>query len=269
MSPWRSLAPLFLAGAAFAQAPAQEADGGARPVGIAWFGPHGDKDARGSELDPWRAAEFAIADANRAGGFEGRPFRLIPVWSEDPWGTGIAELARVTYDQRVWALLGSPDGSAAHLVEQVSAKARLVFVNPSSTDQSANLANVPWIFSCAPSDRAIAALLARTLIAEARGGEIAIVSATDHDSRETAKALVGELSELEVPLAGHLHFAPDERSFERHLDALEEASALALLAPPAAGAEPLSPSLEDAYIHFMQSIGQDMSLEATAQAEPS
>lgn len=32
---------------------------------------------------------------------------------------------------------------------------------------------------------------------------------------------------------------------------------------PTPSAEPLDPNLEDAYIHYMQSIGQDMSLEAT------
>ncbi|MFC1526418.1 ATP-binding cassette domain-containing protein [Candidatus Latescibacterota bacterium] len=31
--------------------------------------------------------------------------------------------------------------------------------------------------------------------------------------------------------------------------------------PPMAGAEPLDPNMEDAYIHYMQSVGQDMDLE--------
>jgi ABC-type multidrug transport system ATPase subunit len=36
-------------------------------------------------------------------------------------------------------------------------------------------------------------------------------------------------------------------------------------APPGTGAERLDPNLEDAYIHYMQSIGQDMSLEGTLE----
>ena len=35
--------------------------------------------------------------------------------------------------------------------------------------------------------------------------------------------------------------------------------------PPDVGAEPLEPNLEDAYIHYMQSIGQDMSLEVALE----
>ena len=37
-------------------------------------------------------------------------------------------------------------------------------------------------------------------------------------------------------------------------------------APPAEGAEPLEPNIEDAYLHYMQSLGQDMSLEVAAEA---
>ena len=36
-------------------------------------------------------------------------------------------------------------------------------------------------------------------------------------------------------------------------------------APPTAGAEPLEPNIEDAYLHHMQSLGQDMSLEVVAE----
>ena len=37
-------------------------------------------------------------------------------------------------------------------------------------------------------------------------------------------------------------------------------------APPQADAEPVEPNLEDAYIHYMQSSGQDMNLEMTIEA---
>jgi ABC-2 type transport system ATP-binding protein len=38
---------------------------------------------------------------------------------------------------------------------------------------------------------------------------------------------------------------------------------------PTATAEPLDPNLEDAYLHYMQSIGQDMSLEVAGDEAPS
>jgi ABC-type branched-subunit amino acid transport system substrate-binding protein len=89
----------------------------------------------------------------------------MPVWSENPWGTGIKGLTQLVYDEGVWALVGAPDGPSAHLAAQVVAKARLVFLSPVATDNTANLANVPWIFSCAPGDHLTAPLLARALLA--------------------------------------------------------------------------------------------------------
>ena len=51
-------------------------------------------------------------------------------------------------------------GPSAHLAEQVVAKARLPLVCPVSSDRTANVANVPWMFSVLPGDNAQAPCLA-------------------------------------------------------------------------------------------------------------
>ena len=131
----------------------------------------------------WQAATLAIGEANRAGGYRGLPFRLVAAWSENPWGTGVKGVAHLVYDEKVWAIVGAPDGPSAHLVEQIVAKARLVFINPVSTDGTANMANVPWIFSCTPSDHLLASPLADAMVSKIAGGGFSIVSCIDHDSR--------------------------------------------------------------------------------------
>ena len=50
---------------------------------------------------------MAIDEANEAGGYEGLPFRLVPVWSEDPWGTGVARLSQAVYRDGLLAILGT------------------------------------------------------------------------------------------------------------------------------------------------------------------
>jgi len=146
-------------------------------------------------------------------------------------------LVRIVYDEQVWALVGSPDGPSAHLVEQITAKARLSFVNPVSTDKSTNLANVPWIFSCAPGDHLIAPLLARALVEAAGGGGIALVSCTDHDSRLTARELLKELGERGVSLTAHLEFRSGIESFATQERGLRDANpaAVAVIAGAADG----------------------------------
>jgi len=160
---------------------------------IGYFGPSDPDDAVGGDL--WKAADLAIAQANAKGGYRGKPFRLVPAWSENPWGTGVKLVTRLAYDQRVWAIVGGIDGPTTHLAEQVVAKARLPLVSPISTDKTVNLANVPWMFSLAPGDHLLAPRLAAEIAARIGDGHIMIVSADDHDSRLLNVELKKELSQ--------------------------------------------------------------------------
>ncbi|MHC4080454.1 MAG: hypothetical protein ACYSU2_03960, partial [Planctomycetota bacterium] len=89
---------------------------------IAYYGPADPDDP--DTADIWRAANIAVDEANQAGGYRGLPYRLVPVWGNSPWGTGVAQLSRLVYTEHVWAILGSVDGASTHLDEQVVAKAR-------------------------------------------------------------------------------------------------------------------------------------------------
>ena len=92
---------------------------GFEEVGIAWFGPGGGDAAPTSGM--WNAAALALSEINDAGGYKGRAFRLVPVWSADPWGTGVKNLAQLVYEQNLWAIVGGPDGPSTHLAEQLVA----------------------------------------------------------------------------------------------------------------------------------------------------
>ncbi len=201
-------------------------------VKIGWFGPPDPNHPTGGVM--WLAASMAIEEANQAGGYRGLPFRLLPAWSENPWDTGVASLTRLVYEEGVWAIAGAPDGPSAHLVAQVVAKARLTFISPVSSDPTTNQANVPWVFSCAPSYRMQAGPLADALISRAQGGAFGVVSATDHDSRVLAAELLAALAAQQVFPAVHLDFRPASTDFAAHLSILRQSNlaAVAILAGP-------------------------------------
>ncbi len=162
---------------------------GLAEVAIGYFGPADPQHPVGGAV--WMGTAMAIEEANAEGGYKGTPFRLKPGWSENPWAGGVSTVVRMAYLERVWAIIGSIDGSATHLAEQVVAKARITQIDPASTDTSVNMANVPWVFSCLPGDLEAAAAVGQALLKEARGS-FAVLSATDHDSR----ALSAELKSL-------------------------------------------------------------------------
>ena len=128
----------------------------------------------------------------------------------------------------------------------------------------------------------------RNLLADLARGEIIIILSTH---------IVGDISSTCTDLAllneGRIVFngAPTELVAEAHgrvwtvvadyreLDRLKESHPVVSMVPaaagyelrivaeeqPAAGAEPAAPNLEDAYLYYMQSIGQEMNLEVAVK----
>lgn len=209
---------------------------GLTEVPIGWFGPADP--AHPIHGDLWVAAGLAVQEANRGGGWNGLPFRLLPRWSENPWGSGVAELARMVYEDGAWAVLGSVDGASTHLVEQVVAKARLPLVSPVATDESVNLAGVPWMFSLAPPDPRWAATMVHSLLATAGERGFALISVTDHDSRLAARALLDELARAGRVPSRRLELEPRAADLDARLDrlGLSRLGALLLAAGPDDGA---------------------------------
>jgi len=191
---------------------AQEPPVGLTEVRIGYFGPATASHPVAGDM--WCAASMAIEQANEAGGYNGIPFRLVAGWSENPWGSGVAEVARMAYVHRVWAIVGGIDGPSTHLAEQVVAKARLALVNPVATDKTVNLANVPWMFTCVPQDPAQAELLARALVARAGKQPFVVVSAVDHDSHLFTVELCKSLAERRLVPSHHFELDPQQRASE-------------------------------------------------------
>jgi len=177
---------------------------GAAEVLIGYFGPSDPADPLGGDL--WRAASLAIEEANARGSHRGKPFRLLPVWSENPWGSGIARLARMVYGKEVWALVGGIDGPSTHLAEQVVAKARLALVSPVASDPSVNLANVPWTFSVAPDGERVAEALAGAVATQGVAGRLLLLASDGHDARVLAADVERALAQRGLGLLYRFRF---------------------------------------------------------------
>ena len=165
-------------------------------IPLGWFGPTNFDDPLTGDV--WWSVGHAVQEANATAA--ALRIRLVPTWTSDPWGSGVARLTRMIYDEQPIALLGSVDSGSTHLAEQIAAKANLPLVSPLATDPSVTLAGVPWMFSCAPSDAAIAHTLVDALPSPTPDdtGEtvprVAMIAGTDHDSRMTAREVLREFS---------------------------------------------------------------------------
>jgi len=187
-----------------------------KDVPIGYFGPSDPKDPMGGDM--WLAARWAVDQANAAGGYRGKPFKLLPAWSKDPWSNGVKDLFGLVYKQKVCAIVGGIDGPSTHLAEQVVAKARLTLMNPVSSDPTTNYANVPWIFSTAPGDHLTAGPLAGEIIRRAGSGGVVILSSDDHDSKIFTTELRKAMKKLRTGVRRQFEF----RKGAEHADQLTE-----------------------------------------------
>ena len=208
-------------------------------VKIGWFGPSDPADPVGGPS--WCAASLAVEEANAAGGYKDVPFRLLPRWSENPWGTGVSQLTRLAYEEGVWALIGSTDGDGTHLAEQVVTKARLALVSAISTDKTVTLANVPWVFSLAPGDHLQAPALAQALLTVTCGQPFVVLSSTAHDARMATTELLLALRRRHVVPALHLTFSrgvagPEDLAIQLERTAAVKPAAIVVIAGARDGA---------------------------------
>ena len=183
-----------------------------------------------------RGAEMAIRQANENGGFNGKPFKLVMRSMEGPWGNGSKQAVNLIFEEKVCAIMGSHDGRNAHLVEQVTTKARIVFLSAWAGDPTLSQAFVPWYFTCVPNDLQQADALIEEIYNIRKFTRIAAVADSDYDSK---LALTSFLKRTRIAgKADPLQFFYDnsDHDFNKIIDQIDRADAEGIILfgrPPA------------------------------------
>jgi hypothetical protein len=122
-------------------------------VKVVLFGPKAAAVAASPEVE----AELAFGAA------KGRPWKLLPVESDQNWGAASTALVHALMDEHAIAILAL-DRDSSHLAEQLALKS-FVPVLALSSDKSLTSNNIPWIFRLEPDTTPATAL--RMLVAAA------------------------------------------------------------------------------------------------------
>jgi len=199
---------------------------------LGYFGPNDPADPQSGHM--WCAAQLAVEEANRQGGYHGKNFRLLAGWSKNPWGTGVAQVAQMVYRDKVWAIIGGVDGASTHLAEQIVAKARLPLISPGCTDKTVNLVNLPWMFSCLPPDPPQALILVDAIQARVGKRPFVLVSGADHDSRCFVAELKKQFARQQLAPRFHFEMKPTNSKIEPLTERITavDADAVVLIAGP-------------------------------------
>jgi branched-chain amino acid transport system substrate-binding protein len=142
---------------------------------------------------------------------------------EGPWGTGSKQTVTMIFDENVVAILGSHDGRNAHLVEQVSAKSRVVFLSAWSGDPTLSQAFVPWFFNCVYNDIQQSDALIEEIYNKRRLGKIALISDSSYDSGSLQKNFLKKAQSEGEPEPMQLLYKGSGQDFKDIPDKLKSA----------------------------------------------
>ena len=184
-------------------------------------------------------ASMAIDDANAAGGYGGKPFRLITHndydnWqmssaatvgvSKDPaiWGAASNDAVRMVYDDKVWAMFGSISSESTHIALRLTLKAETPLVNSASTDPTIPETIIPWYFTDLQDDREQGYTLARHIYTELGLKRVAILRVNDRYGRFGVMKFRDASRRLGHPVVIEQKFLRGDTDFRHQLQVIED-----------------------------------------------
>jgi ABC-type branched-subunit amino acid transport system substrate-binding protein len=185
-----------------------------------------------------RAAELAVADAERTGGMSEISFELAIREVAGPWGSGSKEIVSLVFEDEVLAIVAALDGRGAHVAEQIVAKGQVPLVAPTA-DPSLTQINVPWFFRCAPDDRAQSAALAVEVYGQRGLLRVATVTDNSYDAQVAEETFTDTAADAGFQVSLRLAYTGTADDFSTLVAELtgHQADAVVLFGPPSPAAK--------------------------------
>ena len=113
-------------------------------------------------------AMMAVEEINAAGGYHGKPVRLIQRDDQALMGENANQMVKLCYEDRVLGVLGSMSSDTTHVALRVALKAEVPEITSISTDPTITQIVVPWVFRCLADDWSQSRALAKYVFEERR-----------------------------------------------------------------------------------------------------
>jgi branched-chain amino acid transport system substrate-binding protein len=174
-------------------------------------------------------AQLAVDDANAAGGYGGKPFRLMLHNDQAVWGASSNEIVKMVYEDKVWAMLGSISGDSTHIALRVSLKAELPIVNSAATDPTIPETIIPWYLTTIQDDRVQSYTLARRIYSDLGLRKVALLRVNDRYGRFGVLKFKDAARRLGRPVLIEQKYLPGDTDFSRALGIIQDSGADALV----------------------------------------
>src|SRR5664279_2723427 len=170
-------------------------------------------------------AQMAIDEANAAGGYGGKPFKLMLHNDSAIWGASSNEVVKMVYDDQDWAIFGSISGDTTHIALRAALRAEIPIVNSASTDPTIVETIIPWYFSVLQDDRTQCYTLARHIYTDLGLKRVALLRVNDRYGRFGVGKFRDASRRLGHPVVIEQKFMPYDTDFTRQLKVISDSRA--------------------------------------------
>jgi len=198
-------------------------------VRIGFLGPIHDHPDQALGQMMLRGATMAIDEANAAGGYCGKPFRLMLHNDSAIWGASSNEIVKMTYDEQDWAMLGSISGDTTHIALRVSLRSEMPIVNTAATDPTIPETIIPWLLTAIQDDRMQSYTLARRIYTELGYKRVALLRVNERYGRFGVIKFRDASRRLEHPLVLEQKFMPGDTDFHHELSVIQDSNVDAIV----------------------------------------
>jgi ABC-type branched-subunit amino acid transport system substrate-binding protein len=167
-------------------------------------------------------AQLAIEEANAAGGYSGKPFKLMIHNDQAVWGASSNEIVKMAYDDKVWAMLGSISADSTHIALRVTLKTEVPIVNSASTDPTIPETIIPWYLTTIQDDRVQGYTLARRIYTDLGLQRVALLRVNSRYGRFGVIKFKDVSRRLGHPVVIEQKWMPGDMDFKRQLRIIDE-----------------------------------------------
>jgi ABC-type branched-subunit amino acid transport system substrate-binding protein len=171
--------------------------------------------------------QMALDEANAAGGYQGKPFAAVVRNDSGLWGASANEVVAFSYEDKVWAVIGTVDGANSHIAIRVALRTDMPIMNVADLDATFVETRIPWLFRVIPDDRQNAYTIAYYVYKQLGLQKVAILRANNRYGRfgvaqfKKSSIRLGRPAPIEINY--DMNYDKVDMDFDMQMDRLEKA----------------------------------------------
>jgi len=171
---------------------------------------------------------MAIEEANKKGGYNGIPFKLMVHNDVGLWGAAANEIVKMD-DEAVWGWLGSIDDIVSHVAIRATLKLEIPNVNTGDPDPTFTETNIPWVIRTIPDDRQSSYMLVDRIYNKDKHSRVAMMRANNRYGRVGTLHFNRSATRIGFPVIIEERFLDSETDFRDRLERIKKTNPDAVL----------------------------------------